>query len=290
MHGRIGHDLLNYEDFFDWVAETPPPATQVSVSRDLDIAIERAIRVPPYLDLRFISGNPRDSLLFYNETTGQTEHVGVQEGIWVAKPTRVTVMPSWRLMLIEGRRQGVGVTSLERYFENIARINDYARRLKIDLNPLPSPSFEEELDQLVRIREGSLEVNRPNTDWDDANDVLSGLADESQGQAARVAVSAARGDSLNRANGIIGLIREHIRRGLPNVRNARVVGRREGEKKDTVVSIEKHQLQRTAVVDTSSPEFEQDAAVFAEAHVLAEVAAGRSDAGSADGILRPLEP
>jgi hypothetical protein len=272
MHGHLDQGVLDYENFFEWVAETPSPATQVSVSRDLDIAIERATRNPPFFDLRFVSGNPREVPLFYNETTGHTERAAVREGVWLAEPTRVTVMPIRRLMFIEGRKKGVGATSLERYFETLARLNDYTARLKFDLAPLPSPSFEEELNQLVRIREAALEVSRPNTDWDDANDVLSELADESHGHAAQVVVTAARGDSLSRTAGIVGLIRKHIRRGLTNVRNARVFGRREGEKKETLVSIQKHQLRRTAVIETSAPEAEQDAVVFREAHALAEIA------------------
>ncbi|MFK4245405.1 hypothetical protein ACI2KV_21205 [Micromonospora chokoriensis] len=279
MHGHVNSAPLDYEDFFQWIYNTPPQATQMSIYRDLDIAVERMSYRDAFLDIRFVSGNPRANPLFYNEATGQTERSSAQPGTWAAEPTRVTVVPSARLLLLEGRRQGVGVGTLEQYFTTLARINQYANHLRLQLSPLASASFEEEIDRLARIRQAALEVNRPNTDWDEANDVLSTLAGESEGQRAQVVVSAARGDTLSRTGGIIGLIRAHVRRTLTNVRSARVTGRREGEQRDTVVSTEKHQLRTNVVFDDRDTEFEQDEALFEQSHVLAGIAASRLTQG-----------
>ncbi|WP_435587142.1 hypothetical protein [Micromonospora aurantiaca (nom. illeg.)] len=278
MHGHLDSAPLDYADFFQWVYDTPPRATQMSITRDLDIAIERMSYRDGFLDLRFVSGNPRAYPLYYNEATGQTERSPVPPGTWAAEPTRVTVVPSERIILIEGRRNGVGVGTLERYFATLARVNEYATRLRLHFSTLSSASFEEELDQLTRIRVAGLEVNRPNTDWDDANDVLSTLAGESDGQSAQVLVSAARGQSLNKFAGIVGLIRVHVRRALTNVRNARVIGRRSGERKETVVSTEKHQLRVHVETDDRATEFEQDEIVFDQAHNLAALATARVNA------------
>lgn len=277
MHGHLNSAPLDYVDFFRWIHSTPPRATQMSIYRDLDIAIERMAYRGPFLDLRFVSGNPRANPLFYNESTGQTERSPAQPGTWAAEPTRATVEPSLRLLLLEGRKQGVGVGTLEQYFTTLARINQYAHNLRIQFSPLASASFEEEIDRLVRIRQAALEVNRPNTDWDEANDVLSTLAGESDGHRAQVVVSAAHGDTLSRTNGIVGLIRTHVRRTLTNVRNARVTGRREGEQRDTVVTTEKHQLRAHVVFEDRASEFDQDEILFEEAHRLARVAALRLD-------------
>lgn len=270
MHGHLDSAQLDYAHFFRWVYETPPRATQMSLRQDLDVVIERMSFRGPFLDLRLASGNPNSSPLYYSETTGETTRTPLPPGTWAAQQTRVTIMPEERLVFIEGRQNGVSAATLEQYLTTLARINRYASRMKLSLNRLPSSSFEEEVERLTRIRKASLEVNRPNTDWDEANDMLSTLAGESDGQQAQVVVSAAHGASLSRTDGIVKLIFTHVRRTLTNVREAKVVGRRPGAKRDTIISTEKHQVQAYALVDDRSPDFDQDEIIFAEAHRLAD--------------------
>ncbi len=181
LHGRVGGDLLDYEEFFSWVAALPRNATRVQVTQDLVLAIEKSVPTTSGFHFRFVSGNPNEVPLLYVEETGETITEEVSVGRWRAVATRVAVHPSNRLLAIEMRRAGVGATNLERYFSRLAKDNDYYSRLSLDMNPLPSPSFAVELEEFERIREASIVVRRPNTDWDDADDVLSQLADDSWG-------------------------------------------------------------------------------------------------------------
>lgn len=272
VHGRTPTAVIDYSDFFDWLASLDGRSTRAKVATDLVLAIERAVRRDSFLHLRMVSGNPQDVPLLYNEATGETAEAVTPEGTWLASSSHVTVVPEERLLLIEGGRNGVTAFNLERYFRNIARTGGYARNLQIDISALPASSFEQEIEQLERIREATLVVSRPNSDWDEANDVLSLLADESGGQKAEVSVKAARGGSLIKTAGIIELIFQHLRRALPNLKGLRVVGRRADEKRDRTISLENHQILTTMEIDQALPQEDQDELVFEKATELAAVA------------------
>ncbi|MCT2281861.1 hypothetical protein M3G91_30120 [Micromonospora chalcea] len=243
--------------------------TSAAVSRDVVLAITGAtFDDDGVIHFRFISGNPEDPSFVYDEKTGSITPAPMREGTWLASLTRVSVVPEERLLLIENRRRGVSATNLERYFENIARIREFSTDMQMDLDPLPSPSLEREIEELARIREAALIVNRPNSDWDDAHDVISELADESGGQKAQVVVTAGRGESLSKTEGVVGIIRRHLRRPLSNLRSLRVVGRRFGESIDRTLTLEKHQVRRAVTVDPRLPQDQQDEVIFGAAKDL----------------------
>src|SRR5205085_2310419 len=98
------------------------------------------------------------------------------------------------------------------------------------------------------------------------------LAEESRGAKAEIGVTAARGDSLKKDGGIIGLIRTHLRQALPNLRNVRIVGRRQGEEAERTLSLDRHQLKRTVHIDPDAPQLEQDEAAFEAVEELAATA------------------
>jgi hypothetical protein len=283
--GRLSDHLLDYSEFFQRLAELPSAQTEVTIAPGLAIAVATTSHERDFVHFRFISGNPEDFPLIFNRETGRTLETRPPENSWLAFPTRVSVVPDNRLILIEYRRRGVSATNLERYFESISDVMGYPGHVQLDLDPLPAPSLEREILELARIREASLIVNRPNTDWNDASDALSDLAGSSGGKDAEVVVHAPRGESLNREEGIVPLILTHIRRGLSNVKNLRVVGRRRGEEVDRTVSLAKHQMRTTAAVDDNAPLLEQETEVHAAMRDLAEQAApithSRTDVPSA---------
>ncbi|MEV6366782.1 hypothetical protein AB0L86_07805 [Micromonospora musae] len=259
--------------FFDWLTHLPNRRTSVAVSRDVVLAIAgTVVDDGGILHFRFISGNPDDPSFVYDEKEGVVVPVQMAEGTWLAALTRVSVVPEERLLLIENRRRGVSATNLERYFENIARSRDFSTDMQMDLDPLPSPSLEREIQELARIREAALIVNRPNSDWDDAHDVISELADESGGQKAQVVVTAGRGESLSKNEGVLGIIRRHLQRPLPNLRSLRVVGRRFGESIDRTLTLEKHQVRKAVTVDPRLPQDQQDEVIFSATRELIETA------------------
>lgn len=251
-HGRVlGGEILDYVDYFDWVGHLPPAETLVELGAELSAAIDAAHSEGGLWYFRLVSGNPGVAPLFYSERSGSTEELEIDESRWVATATRLVVDPSSRLVALEIARGGLGAANIERFFSRISARGAFGERTTIDLNPLPSPSFAQELDKFTRIREASLVVRRPNTDWDEADDVLSSLADNSAGHQASVGVQAARGESLRKGRGIVQLIRDHLTRPLSNVADARVTGVQEGSTAPTTVSLERHQLH--ARVDVPRP-------------------------------------
>ncbi|SCL67500.1 hypothetical protein [Micromonospora peucetia] len=272
IHGRTTEGLLNYPEFFHWLVNLPYGRTRIDVSSNVVLAIVRSVEREGMHHFRFVSGNPRDIPILYDESTGTTVQGRTPEGTWLVQSTRVSVAPEDRCVFIESRRVGVGATNLERYFNNIARNLGFVEKLHVDLSPMPSPSFEEDINQLVRIREAALVVARPNSDWDDSSDLLSRLADDSNAGEAEIAVKAERGKSLSRTSGAIRLVKQHLRDGLHNLRNIRIVGRREGEAADRILTLDKHQMRTTTRINSAAPQEEQDEQVFAAAEELAEAA------------------
>lgn len=288
MHGRTSGKVLQYDEFFNWVGALPRNQTQVQINPELAIALDGATKQAERWEFRFVSGNPAEVPLFYDETAGRTFEEEPEEGRWRAIRTRVAIDPGQRLLAIEMRRAGVGSINLERYFTTLSKREGYHPKVTLDFNPLPSPSFLEEIDSLQRIREAEIVVRRPNTDWDDADDVLSGLADDSGGHRATVNVGAARGESLNRSRGIMGLIKKHVRRPLTNVNDVRVKGMDAGTGRLRTVSLGRNQFQGSALFASRVPIGEEDRSVLDFAGGLldrgAELAAELSDLRSEEEL------
>ncbi|MET7400637.1 hypothetical protein ABZS66_44880 [Dactylosporangium sp. NPDC005572] len=270
MHARTPEGLIDYVAFFERVARLPQQALRVEIHNELVIAVNKIEVEGNLIKLRFASGNPEELPLLYDERTGDLETASTPDGTWLAAATRVVLVPSERLIIIESKRVGVSATSLERYFTKLARQNRIVNRLNFDISPLPSSSFEDELERYARIREAIIQVNRPNSDWDDANDILSELAAESGGQKASVSVSAARGDSLEKNEGIVNIIRDHVRRGYANIRDVRIFGRRIGDVADSMLTLEKHQEQRAIEIETRIAQDLEEEIVMAAEVELAE--------------------
>lgn len=244
MHARDREDVINYDDFFTWISLLPEASTRIQVRTDLVFVISQVLRHGGKYAFSFVSGDPDEIPLFFNEESGQVEEGARERSTWPARQTQVMVDPDSRFVAIELRRAGVGSSNLERYFRLLAMERDYSQNLVFDLSAQPSPSFEEELDRYVRIREASVTISRPNTDWYDAEDAVAELADISGGHTAAVTVNAARGESLNKNEGLLAVIRGHVRRSYTSIANARVVGLKAGDRQESSLSLARHQLKR----------------------------------------------
>ncbi|WP_432984629.1 hypothetical protein [Dactylosporangium sp. CA-233914] len=270
IHARTQDGVVDYVDFFSRIFTLPQSALRIQIHRELVIAVNRVLIQGGIITVRFASGNPEEVPLLYNDETGELAIATTPDGTWLASATHVAIVPESRVIIVEGTRRGVGATNLERYFSKVVRERGLMDRVTLDISPLPSPSFEEELDRFTRIREAVIEVGRPNFDWDDNNDMLSELAADSGGQKAQVAVVAAKGQSLEKVGGIIQVIREHVSNGLANIRNVKIFGRKEDDRADSSLTLEKHQLQATVDVEATLARDVEDEIVFAAEIELAE--------------------
>ena len=133
-------------------------------------------------------------------------------------------------------------------------------RATFDLNPVVAESFIEELERYTRIRQAAVTLSRPNLNWTQSAAQLTGYADESNADAVELEMSAKRGESLAREDGIVADIKKLVRRPIGPVRNLRVTGTRRDEEKETSVSLKRHQEKRTFLLPTQpSPASEREA-------------------------------
>lgn len=118
-------------------------------------------------------------------------------------------------------------------------------------------------------------LSRPNFNWGDNAADLTDYADDSNADDVEVAMSALRGESLAKDHGIVGDILNVAKVVIGPVKNLRIVGRREGEAKETAVSLKRHQEKRSfPAPDGTDPRTERESfEVVAKAFVneVAEV-------------------
>lgn len=257
LHGHTERGVLDYGEFFSFLAAADPIRRQASV-RDLIVAIPR-FHSRRLHHARFVSGTAGIAPLLYDYATG-TERAGqIGKTEVVAATAWVTFDPEHRLVVIEKHRPGVPVYMIERSLALMGRELGYASQLTVSLNPIILDTFATEVEQFERIREARVVLARPNYDWTDGADRLSELADDSNASTSEVAMRAGRGASLSKSQGIVRDILDMLRSRLfVPVQDARITGRLPGEPHDRTISAAKHQLKRSVPVDTTLPTAEQD--------------------------------
>lgn len=275
IHGHLaagspGEELLDYPSFFDALAAQ-------GVGRSLKVGTETVGPVD-YVDLggrmafRFISGNDAESAEAYDPSTGTTVPVELERERFIVSSAWVVVDPEARILILERKRPGVPVYQLERYLSGFGRDEGFDR-LSVSLNPVPSPSFVEEILSFDRIREASITIRRPNHSFtESAREAVAQIARDSNAGSATVQVNAERKESLEKDSGIVADIVSFAKSPITPVLNAVVKGFRAGFGKERTVSLKKHQLKATATLrDADSPR-QQLEAVEASAIVLIDQA------------------
>lgn len=283
INARSGDELLPYADLFSAVAARESSETIETISGDLSFAIDLREVEPDVKDGEateqrvflghVVAGSPGEVPLYFDYTTGETVEGTTPEGKWLAQLSRITISVSSdsRYLALESTRNGVTPARLERYFTRLAESTLVNGRVEFDINPVQSPSLREEIESFERIREATAIVTRPNYDWTDMSNKLSGLADESSGHEAEATVRAARGDSLSKNNGLVGVILETLTSTSSSaLKKFRITGRKPNSGRETTVTSERYQ-ERTYVrtLSTASGE-EVDEEVFERSTELIE--------------------
>jgi hypothetical protein len=282
IHGHTRSGTLDYREFFEWFSGLQPADTRYLVWEDLVFVRENRSRLRDKHVFEFISGDPNEQPLFYDDVAGAVSRGDLPDDSWPARQTRVVVDPTSRIMAVEARRAGVSARNLERYFERLARDRGFAHGVSLTLAPLQTAGFTEELEQFTRIREATIVIRRPNFDWDDARDQITELAGESNGQTAETTVNAGRNQSLSKDDGIISIIKRHVRRPLTSIIRATIVGNKQGEEGEVHLSTGRHNKRRYVAVPDRSSELEIARLIIDEAADAIEDALGGGDGHQAD--------
>lgn len=272
LHGRTREGLLDYGQFFQRVSQLDPRSTSIAVTSDLVYSLDRIQFEDALFTARVVASSPDETPTYFDYHTGQLEQGETPAGKWMAKVARIAVdsRRDGRVVALEASRAGVSATLLERYFARLAKQHAWSSSLVVDLNPIPSPSLQSEIEGLTRIREAAVVATRPNFDWDDTNDRLAELAAESGGHVAEAVVRAGRKESLSKRSGILGIIIGSLAMSTPNLKTFRVVGRPKGSNKDVTLSSARNQRRTFVDIDPTAPIGEHDRVVFDAANDLIE--------------------
>lgn len=268
MHGRDSSGPIDYPELFEYLQELDRTSRVVSLPNDLGVAVESVRREGDLFMLRLLVGNREEVPLFFDESTGRVTARRMRPNQWLASATHAVVdtCGTARTVALELRRNGIGAATLERVLENLG--NDRYAKLRIELAPLAAESFLEEIERFERIREATLVVAQPNFDWNDHNDRLHELADESGAARAESTVTAGRDQSLNRDHGLVGYIKALTKKTVPDVKNAIVRGTRPGETQEASISLQRHILSGRVEFDSSLRLEEQNTAIWEQSAAL----------------------
>jgi hypothetical protein len=96
----------------------------------------------------------------------------------------------------------------------------------VNVEPEPSETFIQRINDLTRITKASLRIIRPNPGYDDLDSELAAEADESDASHADVSMSARRGSTLSKVAGIIDHIKTRFRE--RNLGHAAIAGEKNG--------------------------------------------------------------
>lgn len=284
IHGRGREGVIDYTAFMRGLAAAPIARRQATV-RDETVAITRVEEQGGGLWLlRFVAGSEGGPpLTFFNTTTGQESEAQGPRGSIPVRPTLVFINPGRQLVVTERRRPGLTASDIARALSAVGQTLDFARDLIIDLNPVASESFLEELDELARIRKAAVVVARPNFDWTDNATRLTEYAAESNGQTAEVEISAPRGGSLSTNQGIVADIKNLVSHAIAPLKRVRVVGNHPDETKERTLTLTQHQERQYAELDTNQSIPDQEVAMASAASDLITRLGSQNAATSDDG-------
>lgn len=242
IHGHVRDGVLDYPEFFSMVASLPLPVRRMTLGDQVTVIASVKEIASGSLLFRIVTGTKGSAPLLFDLETG-SERIGpLAKTEIVVASSIVAVNPYTRAVVVERRRPGVPIASLEKLFSSIGREYGY-EQLTIALTPVAGASFVDELETFERIRRAEVLLTRPNFDWtSNATALVGDLGAASDADVMEVAASASRGQSLRKDGGIVQDIRNFVARPINGLKNVKIFGRRSGDATESALSLERHQL------------------------------------------------
>lgn len=256
LHGRSRDGVIDYVALFDTLLGLTPLTSQQEIGNQIVAIAEAVASDNGAVALRYVAGYPEQGSLLFDPATGALDEVDFERR-FIANSAWFVAEPSQRVASLERRRPGVAGAIISAHIERVLSEVSSLRSPSFDLNPIPSKSLLDALDQLERIREARVTLARPNYDWTDNADELSELGDESMAGQMEIGAKAPRGESLAPRTGIVGAIRSLLNQAVGPIKDFRVMGTRVGEHKERTISLEHNAERRFVSIDPSESESEQ---------------------------------
>jgi hypothetical protein len=236
LHIRTGSTPVDYRALFTGLAAMDDE------DRKLDIG-ERTVAIP-VLKIRgnlarlvAYEGERGRRPLFYNEESGRERIEKLRPGEILATRTHGLIDLVSREAIIEYNHRGAKARDIADTLEELGQPLT-PNELTLELNPMVTETFQDELKRFKRIRVASVKISRPNFNWDRTYGNLMQGARESNAQNVELSMSADRGESLSKAKGLIGFLRRLAQPEVLSIfKNAHVTGTREGEEEETTIAL-----------------------------------------------------
>lgn len=237
--GSTAQGLIDCSALFESIQFAQRRTLRFAIGDDI-VAITQQTEVDGKLALYFVTGNPEELPLVYDESTGTVTTDDPGDGRFIVRGVWVFVVPAKRLVFIEKKRPGVPVFQVEKFLGLYARHRLGIGNAVVNLNPVASSSFAEEVKRFTRIREASFTLRRPNPSWSDVGESLLGSAADSNAAEVVIQAKADRGQTLSKDRGLIPEILNMVGNAITALQNAVVRGVMPAYEGERSVSLDKH--------------------------------------------------
>lgn len=248
--GSTSEELLSYDRFFRSMYNMDRSGAAFEI-RGRTVALAQQAQYDGLLAFQLVSGNAEDRAMVLDVATGNVSQRAPGRGRMFVDGSWIVYNPGRRVLAVEANRAGISKDVIERFMSAAGEGLGF-ERLSVSLNPIPSPSFKEEIRKLTRIRIARITINRPNGSWTASAEKLLGDVAESNAARVEVQANASRGESLSRDSGIVKEVIDIADSDVSPVANAAVVGTSPDVAGETTISLEKHNLRRSAVVEAGA--------------------------------------
>jgi hypothetical protein len=252
IHAHIQETALeDYRQLFRRIKSIPAKKRRQLIEERV-ITLSAVEMTKDFVIITAQDGDKNVKPLLYDTATNE-ERIGEKEANEVVSVrTHAVVDLRTRFVAVEYNHRGAKASHLHQILSQLSLEFDEYKRITIEMPPLVGSGFLAELQKYGRIRMASVEMVRPNFDWDDCVDPIMAVAGQSEAQKIEVSFFAQPKESLSKSRGIVGSVIKIIHRGKAIFHNIILRGMKEGERAETTLKLRNHTEQRKIEVSASA--------------------------------------
>ena len=236
LDALLGEEAADYKALFGYLADAKP-AARTFQKGDKFVAIPSFKLSGNRASLIAFEGVPGVHPLIFDRASADAFVQDLKKGQIVATKTHAMIDFSRREAVVEMNARGARAGDIARVLEDTARHNKGWELITLELTSIAMKDFIAEIDKFERTRLASVKLARPNPGWHDDYEYFRELTERSNARTIEVAVTANRGESLQKNSGLIQRIKQFIGNQDVPVKSAFISGRMAGEEDETSISL-----------------------------------------------------